>query len=261
MSTGHSATTTVVPNRPLTLKLARTYFAVVAAIGTAAVLAELAIAANRGGVESMVSSLSEMTYWSNILVAVVGWALVINPQRDGRVFRWLRLSSLVLISVVGLVYPLLLAAKNNPTGYEVYTNLAVHYIIPSATVLGWLVFGPRPRFTLRTLAFMPILPILYTSYAMLYGAVLNPTGQYPYLFLDPSINGAGQVTMTIVMIMLTGLVFGFIYWGIDRALSKGTKPTKLGGNAVPEQLDASNAADAAGVADVDVMANRIAEKV
>ena len=258
MSTGHSATTTVVPNRPLTLKLARTYFAVVAAIGTAAVLAELAIAANRGGVESMVDSLSTMTYWTNILVAVIGWALVINPQRDGRIFRWLRLSSLVMITCVGLVYPLVLAAKSNPTGYEVYTNLAVHYIIPSATVLGWLVFGPRPRFTLRTLAFMPILPILYTGYAMLYGAVLNPTGEYPYPQLNPA---TGHPAQFIAKVMVTGLAFGFIYWGIDRALSKGAKPTKLVGNAVPEQLDATNAADAADIAGSDATTNRVAEKV
>ena len=230
----------------------------VAAIGTAAVLAELAIAANRGGVALMVDSLSQMTYWSNILVAVVGWALVINPQRDGRIFRWLRLSSLVMITCVGLVYPLALAAGSNPTGYQVYTNLAVHYIVPWATVLGWLVFGPRPRFTLRTLAFMPILPILYTVYAMLYGAVLSPTGEYPYRQLNPA---TGEPVTFIAMVMVTGLAFGFIYWGIDRALSKGAKPTKLGGNAVPEQLDATNAADAADIAGSDATTNRIAEKV
>ncbi len=254
ISNGYPATTTVAPVRPRTIKVARAYYAVVATIGTTAVVAALAIGASRGGAEGMVGLLSEMTYWSNILVAVIGWSLVINPQRDGRFFRWLRFSSLVMISVVGLVYPLILAANADPTGYEVYTNIAVHYIMPWATLLGWLVFGPRPRITLGTVALMPILPVLYTTYAMAYGAVLNPTGGYPYPFLDPA-TGTSQVAVHIAMIMVIGLAFGFLYWGIDRALSKGVTPTKLSGEAIPQQIDAAR------VADETLAPDRVVEKV
>ena len=73
--------------------------------------------------------------------------LVANPQRDGHMWRWFRMTSLVMITVTGLVYAIVLAPIYHPVGLGVYTNLGFHYIVPWATFLGFLLFGPRPRFS------------------------------------------------------------------------------------------------------------------
>ncbi len=236
--TGTLGSSEVSPDSPKKNLAARIYFGLVATIGTAALTAGLTVATTNGGWAGLVSMLSEMTYWTNILVAIVGFALVLNPQRDGRIFRWLRLSTLVMITVVGVLYPLILAGDADLTGIFVYTSLTLHYIVPWATVLGFLIFGPRPRISWAALLAMPIIPLTYIAYSITYGAVLSPTGEYPYPFLDPSINAGGVpgVAATYIAITLLGVVLGFVYLGLDRLLSRGAKPTDLSITAAPADI-------------------------
>ena len=236
------------PDRSNKNLAARIYFGLVATIGTAALTAGMTVATTNGGWAGLVSMLSEMTYWTNILVAIVGFALVLNPQRDGRIFRWLRLSTLVMITIVGVVYPLVLAGSADLTGVFVYTSLALHYIVPWATVLGFLIFGPRPRISWAALLALPIIPLTYTAYAITYGAVLNPTGEYPYPFLDPSLNAGGVpgVAAAVIAITLFGVILGFVYLGLDRLLSRGAKPADLSITVAP--VDIAEATESAAAA-------------
>ncbi|MCH9801897.1 MAG: Pr6Pr family membrane protein [Actinomycetia bacterium] len=233
------------PDRPKKNLAARIYFGLVAMIGTAALTAGMTVATTNGGWAGLVSMLSEMTYWTNILVAIVGFALVLNPQRDGRIFRWLRLSTLVMITIVGIVYPLVLAGSADLTGVFVYTSLALHYIVPWATVLGFLIFGPRPRISWAALLALPIIPLTYTAYAITYGALLNPAGEYPYPFLDPSLNAGGEtgVAAAVIVITLFGVILGFVYLGLDRLLSRGAKPADLSVTVAP--VDVAEMTDSA----------------
>ena len=134
---------------------------------SAAVAVALTVATTNGGWAGLVQMLSTMTYWSNILLIFVGFALVLNPQRDGRIFRWLRLSSLVMITVVGIIFPLALAAKADTTGLYAFSCPTLHYFMPWASLLGFVLFGPRPRFTWGTYWSMTILPLLYSWFLAL----------------------------------------------------------------------------------------------
>ena len=82
--------------------------------------------------------------------------------------------------ITGLVYAIVLAPLSSPIGPDVWTNLGYHYICPWATVLGFLLFGPRPRFTVREVGTMLIIPIIWLVYTLLRGLLpLRPPGNRP----------------------------------------------------------------------------------
>lgn len=56
----------------------------------------------------VVQTLSFVTIQSNVLALVVAVALVVDPDRDGRSWRVLRLDALLGIAVTGLVFDLVL---------------------------------------------------------------------------------------------------------------------------------------------------------
>ena len=70
---------------------------------------------NFGALNGVVYTYSYFTIWSNLFNAIVMWSLVANPARDSAAFRWLRMTALVMITVTGIVYFLVLAATADPS--------------------------------------------------------------------------------------------------------------------------------------------------
>jgi hypothetical protein len=157
------------------------------------------------------------------------------------------MTSLVMITITGLVYAIVLAPDAHPVGLGVYTNIGYHYISPWATVLGFLIFGPRPRFGVRQVFLMLMIPVTWLTYTLLRGLTTTtpppiapdtqlgaPQNWYPYPFIDVndpsplipgvSLGGYAGVGVNIVVIVVLGLVFGFIFLGLDRLLSRGARP-------------------------------------
>lgn len=246
--------TTVAP-RGAMVTGARIFWLIVATIGTASFLVSCTISmtqeGNGGALNGLWFTLSYFTVWSNIVTFIATWMLVADPQRDGRGFRWFRMTSLVMITVTGLVYAIVLAADAHPVGLGVYTNIGYHYIVPWASLLGFLLFGPRPRFSRREVFSMLLIPVIWLIYTLLRGLLtLQPPPQapatelgapqnwYPYPFInvnDPSplipgleFDGYLGVGVNIIVIIALGLAIGFMYLGLDRALSRKQRPTDLG---------------------------------
>ena len=88
---------------------------------------------------------SYFTILSNLLVIVTVLPLIADPRHDGRRWRVLRLAALVMMTVTGLVHWFLLRPLSTLAGVEAVGDVLVHVAVPVLTVIGWLVFGPRPR--------------------------------------------------------------------------------------------------------------------
>ena len=88
---------------------------------------------------------SYFTIQSNILLLIVSVTLAVNPDRDGRLWRVVRLDAVLGIIITGLVYATVLAGAAHPTGAGWWSNLGFHYVAPWWALLGWLLFGPRSR--------------------------------------------------------------------------------------------------------------------
>jgi len=108
----------------------------------------------------------------NILSGVTSGQLARNPNRNGQVWRAVRLASLFGITVTGIVYATVLAKVHEPHGWqETSTNTAFHYIVPIMMLLGWLSFGPRRLIDGRTIALSILWPIAWTCYIVIYGRI------------------------------------------------------------------------------------------
>ncbi len=97
---------------------------------------------------------------------------------------------------------------------------------------------------------MLTIPVIWLVYTLLRGLLTlqpppeapavvlgEPQHWYPYPFIDvndPSplvpgvdLGGYAGVAVNIVMIVILGLAFGFMFLGLDRTLSRKVKPTPL----------------------------------
>ncbi|MGO9873071.1 MAG: Pr6Pr family membrane protein [Acidimicrobiia bacterium] len=160
--------------------------------------------------------LSFFTIQSNILSGITSGQPARNSNRDGRVWRTVRLASLFGITVTGIVYATVLAKVHEPHGWqETTTNAAFHYIVPIMMLVGWLVFGPRRRIDRRTITFSIMWPIGWTCYIVSYGRI---TKWYPYPFVDVVTHGYGRVALNAGAVVAVLLGVTSMYWLGDRYL-------------------------------------------
>jgi hypothetical protein len=169
----------------------------------------------------VVRFLSYFTVESNILVAVTSVALVRRPGRTGRVWEILRLNALFGIAVTGVVYSTLLHGVVALHGAAAVTNALLHYVGPALAVVGWLLFGPRPRVGEGTLMLSMLWPGLYVAYTFAHGAVSH---WYPYPFINVHTLGYVTVIRNGVGLILFLVGVGSIIKYLDRRLPPAPAP-------------------------------------
>ena len=160
---------------------------------------------------------SYFTIQSNLLLLVVAVTLTLDPARDGRVWRVIRLDAVLGMIITGLVYATVLAGTANPTGAGWWSNLGFHYVAPWWALLGWLLFGPRSRMDGRTLAWAVLWPVLWIGYTFAHGAV---TDWYPYPFASVTEIGYAAAVRNMAFIVVIAVLFGALLWVLDRLLSR-----------------------------------------
>jgi hypothetical protein len=161
---------------------------------------------------------SYFTIQSNVLVAISAVVLALRPGRDGALWRVVRLDGLVGISVTGVVYTTVLRTEQHLHGWAAATDAVFHYAAPLAAVLGWLVFGPRPRCDLRTVAWSLVWPVAWLGYTLLHGGI---TGWYPYPFIDVTRHGYGMVLLNALVVAAVLAVMAAVFWLGDAYLPGG----------------------------------------
>ncbi len=203
---------------PGAARLWRIVFAVVgwSAIGLQYGLAMTA--ATRSPLGSTVVFFSYFTILTNVLVALAMTAPAIAP--NSRLGRWtttegVRAAITMYATVVGVIYHLFLHATWNPQGLAFFANVALHYVMPAAMLLDWLLFVPKGRLRwidpLKWLAF----PLVFGVWTVIHGALI---GWYPYWFIDIGVLGWGPAMINFAGLLVFFLIVGLIVVTIDRVL-------------------------------------------
>ena len=161
----------------------------------------------------LVQFFSYFTIQSNLLIMVAAGTLMLRPNRDGRGWRVLRLDALLGIVITGLVFDLILAKDVKLTGLAYALTIGFHYISPWGALLGWLLFGPRPRIDWRTIGLAFIWPVAWIAYTFAHGAI---SGWYPYPFLDAGELGVPVALRNTSLVVLVSLVLALIFKALDR---------------------------------------------
>ncbi len=168
---------------------------------------------------------SFFTIQSNLFVLFTSIALVQNLHRDGRLWRVLRFDALLGIVITGLVYETILAPLVHLQGWAFVATIGFHYIAPWATLVGWLIFGPRPRATWATTAWAFVWPLAWLVYTFVHGAI---TGWYPYPFLDVDTIGFEASVRNSAVVLAVGVVIAVILTLLDHhlpSLVRDRRPT------------------------------------
>lgn len=158
---------------------------------------------------------SYFTVQSNILVIITSVALAAAAQRDGKVWRVLRLDALVGITVTLIVYHFALRPILDLHGIAAVTDIGFHYVTPILAIIGWLVFGPRRRIDRKTIAWALLWPALYFGYSLVHGAI---SGWYPYPFVDVGVIGYLVALRNVVLVCVLLAAIGALYVYGDRKL-------------------------------------------
>jgi hypothetical protein len=215
----------------MTVRVARTWNFVIALLVAAGILVQVWIAIRVSGTPKahavgtlagtpmanrVLRVLSFFTIQSNILSGLTSAQLARSPNRDGRIWPPTRLAALFGITVTGIVYSTVLAKIHEPHGWqETSTNTVFHYVAPIMMVVGWLLFGPRPRIDRRTIALALLWPAAWVVYILVYGAITN---WYPYPFLDVITHGYGRVIANAAAVVAVLFVVTAVYWLGDQRL-------------------------------------------
>ncbi|KEK22778.1 Pr6Pr family membrane protein [Bacillus gaemokensis] len=136
---------------------------------------------------------SFFTIESNILVAVILLLSCFATATYGRSeqFGVLRGAATVYIFTTGLIYFLLLRGLEESLQTPIpWVNTVLHYIMPIAMILDWVINPPTKKITWKHAASWLVFPLAYVIYSLVHGAFIN---WYPYPFLDPRIGGYGRV--------------------------------------------------------------------
>lgn len=145
---------------------------------------------------------SFFTIESNILAATVFIlsALIITTKTKVRYHHVLRGAATVYMATTGIVYMLLLSGNENALQTTIpWVNTVLHYIMPIALFIDWLLDPPKRLLTIKQMFSWLIFPVIYLIYSLVRGPFVN---WYPYPFLDPRIGGYGRIVMFSIAIAI-----------------------------------------------------------
>ena len=160
---------------------------------------------------------SYFTVQSNILCSVAAASLAVQPDRDGALWRVLRLAATVGITVTFVVYLVALRGLLTLAGLASLADTLLHLVMPAAVIVGWLVFGPRPRVDRNTVMLTALWPVIYLIYTLIHGAVSK---WYPYPFIDVSSLGYAAVLVNGMLVAVLVVAVGGAYLLLDKSLPR-----------------------------------------
>lgn len=127
------------------------------------------------------------------------------------------MDSLVMISITGLIYAIVLAPDAQVEGLDIIVNAIKHYIVPVMTVFLWLLVGPRRQLSLVSVFTALAIPIGWAALTLIRGHFIEA---YPYGFLNVIAYGLPAVLLNIVGVAALGVVLGLLFWAVDLFLGR-----------------------------------------
>jgi hypothetical protein len=166
--------------------------------------------------ERVLNVFAYFTIQSNLLLGATCLVLALGQRRESTLFKTLRLNGVLCIAVTGIVYHLVLAGSDSPTGWAWVANFLLHTVTPVLGVLGWLLYGPRRQTDSRIVAWSIVYPLLWVAFTLIRG---EGTDFYPYPFIDVGLHGYPTVLLNCLFVALLFLALAAGATLLDRRLS------------------------------------------
>jgi len=178
-------------------------------LGFSAIVTEIATIIARGNWVPG-NFFSYFTIEANIIAVVVFLlsAFYIFAGKKSATLDLLRGASTFFMVVTGIIFAVLLSGLEGASFTAVpWDNIVLHYLIPIAVALDWIMDPPSKRVSYRRALNWLTFPIAYLVYSLVRGPIVD---WYPYPFLNPAEGGYGRVIMTSVIILIGGLILAYV---------------------------------------------------
>jgi len=187
-------------------------------LGLSAVVTEIVVLVNANTFDPG-NFFSYFTILGNIFAFIMLFvgAYVLISARKSRVIDGLRGAATLYMVVTGIVFATLLAGIEGATFTAVpWDNVVLHYIMPVALLVDWLIDRPTNRVSYKTSLLWLIVPLAYVIYTLIRGPIVQ---WYPYPFLNPEPNGYGAVLVAGLGIAIVCIVGGLLLVRVSRRKS------------------------------------------
>ena len=120
--------------------------------------------------------------------------------------------------MTGVVHFFLLRPLVDLDGIDYATDKLLHMVVPVLAVIGFALYGPRPRTDGRALGLALAWPVVWLVWTLLIGGL---TGWYPYAFLDHR-KDDGVLGVVLTSVGIT--VFFLLVFGLIRLVDQRARP-------------------------------------
>lgn len=175
------------------------------------------------------SSFRMFTTLSNLAVAVffaASIAVSVSKSAESeeketvlRYFKFLITMSIMLTGLAAHFMLRKLFVNMEPMAKAGLTLL--HYVVPIATVLDWVLFDEKGRTDRKMPLFATSFPMIYVVASMITAQFMTGDNRYPYPFLNVDLLGAGTVALNIVLLAAAFIGVGYLGVWADHKLAKG----------------------------------------
>jgi hypothetical protein len=157
---------------------------------------------------------SYFTNLSNLIISVVfivSAVRLIASRAPSPTDTAIRGAAVVYIAFVGLVFNTLLR-EADLSAIDPTVNVILHYVLPIAALVDWLVWPPRNRMPFTVTLWWMIFPAAYAIFSVVRGAI---DGIYPYPFVDPdAVGGYGAVGLYCGVMVVAFFVLALAVWAL-----------------------------------------------
>lgn len=124
------------------------------------------------------------------------------------------------ITVTFLVYWGMLYSPGYP---QDISSILLHLVVPVMVILDWVLFDEKGKFKKLDPILWLLIPLVYDIFAnvvALFGSPRFDGSRFPYFFLDYDLNGIPMTIMYFVVLLLTFLLLGYVYYGLSQLMSR-----------------------------------------
>lgn len=183
-------------------------------LGLSAIVTEIIILIARGRFYPE-NFFSYFTVESNLFAAVmlIISALAILMTKQGSTLSFLRGGSTLYMMITGIVFSVLLSGLDVDLTAVPWDNIVLHYIMPIAVVVDWIIDPPEKPITFKNATLWLIFPLLYLVYSLVRGLLID---WYPYPFLNPMLEGYAGIIWVSMGILGLSLILSWLLSGVKR---------------------------------------------
>lgn len=126
-------------------------------------------------------------------------------------------------AVVGLIYHFLLHPTWGPQGWLLLANVLLHYVMPTAVVLDWLMFTAKGRLDAVDAVCWLVFPLVYGAWTLVHGLTAN---WWPYWFINLDALGPVRAVTNFGGLLAFFLGAGLLLVLIDGLFGRKLKPDR-----------------------------------